>query len=81
MRAVVVGGRRGEERPHTPGASDRPQSGSSLLAAELVPSIAMQDGTANRSRVAKSNRKELTDAVPDLGTCRMHDISSPPLGG
>lgn len=29
--------------------------------------------------VAASNRKELTGAVPDLGTCRMLDISSSPL--
>jgi hypothetical protein len=77
MRVTVAGG---EERPHAPSASDRPQSGSSLLAAELVPSIATLDGTANSPRVARSNRKELTDAVPDLGTCRMHDLSSLPLG-
>jgi hypothetical protein len=68
-----------EQCLHAPGTSDRPHDGSPLLAAELVPSIATQDGTANSPRVAKSNHKELTDAVPDLGTCRMPDISSPSL--
>jgi hypothetical protein len=51
-------------------------NGSLLLAAELVPSVATQDGTANSPRVAGSNRKQLTDAVPDLGTCRM--LTFPP---
>jgi hypothetical protein len=77
MRGTVVGW---GECPHAPGASDRPQDGSPLLAAELAPSLATQDGTADSPRVARSNRKELTEAVPDLGTCRMPDISSPPLG-
>jgi hypothetical protein len=71
MRGTVVREQRGKECLHAPGASDRPRDGSSLLAAELVPSIATQDGTANSPRVARSSRKELTDAVPDLGACRM----------
>lgn len=36
MRTVVKGGEGGT--PAAPGASDRPQNGSLLLAAELVPS-------------------------------------------
>jgi hypothetical protein len=34
-----------EQCLHAPGTSDRPHDGSPLLAAELVPSIATQDGT------------------------------------
>jgi hypothetical protein len=67
MRRPVVGEERGEHRLHAPGASGRPQIGSFLLAAELVPSIAMQDGTSNSPRVALSTARSSPMRCPTSG--------------
>ena len=78
MSRVVMGEQRGEECLHAPGASDRPQNGSSLLAVELVPSIATPDGTSNSPRVAVSTCQHSPMRCPTSAHVACVDVSSPP---
>jgi len=77
MRGTVVEARR--ECQHAPGVSVDRMTIRPCSLRNLFHPMLCKDGPANSPRIAGSNRKELTDAVPGLGTCRMprHSLLTP----